>query len=94
MKTYRKLKPYFTRGEFHGLAENVHLHTIPKVKGGVVVVFNLEETEKKIEFFIPIELLGGSSKMAVKGAEAEWTEKGVKLQLNLPWMSPGVIYIA
>jgi hypothetical protein len=91
MKIYQKLKPYFARGEFHGLAENIHLHTIPEMKGGVVVVFNLEETERKLEFLIPVEFLGGLSKMVVKGAKAEWARKGVKLQLNLPGMSPGII---
>jgi hypothetical protein len=93
MKTYKQLKPYFVRGEFHGLAENIHLHTLPNTKGGVVTVFNLTNEPKKFAFTVPAELLGGKKQMEVNGAVARWSEKGVELRLTLPAMSPAVIRI-
>lgn len=93
MKIYKRLKPYFVRGEFHGLAENIHLHTLPNIKGGVITAFNLTNEPQQIEFTVPSEQLGANKQMDVKGADAIWTEKGVELKLTLPAMSPGVISI-
>jgi len=93
MRLYQRLKPYFVRGCFHGLAENIHLHTLPAAKGGVVVVFNPTDVEQDFRFHIPRDLLKGDSQMPVEGAEAEWMAKGVELQLRLRAMSPAVIGI-
>jgi len=93
MKIYKRLKPYFVRGRFDGLAENIHLHTLPDTKGGVVVVFNLSNAEKELKFSVPIKLISGDSQMPIEGAEAKWTTKDVELQLKLPPMSPGLVYI-
>ena len=92
MRIYKRLKPYFVRGTFHGIAENIHLHTLPGKKGGVVNVFNLTEVEKEIQFFIPKELLGGIN-LPVKGAEAKWNTHGVELRLKLKGLCPALIYI-
>ena len=91
MKIYKALKPYFARGEFHGLAENIHLHTLPNIQGGVITAFNLGGEPRQLEFSVPFEILGSEKPMTLKGAEATWTEKGVDLKLNLPAMAPGVI---
>jgi hypothetical protein len=93
MKIYKQLKPYFVRGEFHGLAENIHLHTLPNINGGVITAFNLTNEQQQLEFLVPSEVLGVNKKMDVKGADAKWTEKGVVLKLTLSSMSPGVICI-
>jgi len=92
MRIYKRLKPYFVRGTFHGIAENIHLHTLPGKKGGVVNVFNLTEVEKEIQFFIPKELLGGTN-LPVEGAEAKWNKQGVELRLKLKGLCPALIYI-
>jgi hypothetical protein len=93
MIIYKQLKPYFVRGEFHGLAENIHLHTLPNINGGVITVFNLTEEEQQLEFLVPSELLGTDKQIEVKGADAKWKENGVEMKLTLPAMSPGVICI-
>lgn len=93
MGIYKQLKPYFVRGEFHGLAENIHLHTLPGIDGGVITAFNLTEEQQQLEFTIPSEMLGTSEQMNVKGADANWGEKGPVLKLTIPAMSPGVICI-
>ncbi|MFH1476266.1 MAG: hypothetical protein ABIH24_02075 [Verrucomicrobiota bacterium] len=90
MQVYRQLKPYFVRGRFIGLAENIHLHTLPGVAGGVVNVFNIDDTERQIEFTIPAALLGGTG-LPVAGASAHWAPDSVMLRLTLPPMSPALI---
>jgi hypothetical protein len=93
MKIYKQLKPFFVRGEFHGLAENIHLHTLPNINGGVITAFNLTNEQQQLEFSVPAELLGDIKQREVKGADATWTGKGVELKLTLPAMSPAVICI-
>jgi hypothetical protein len=93
MKIYQRLKPYFVRGSFHGLAQNIHLHTIPEAQGGVATVFNISDAEQEFQFSIPRNLLGDRLEMVVKGAEAKWTAKEVELSLTLPALCPGLICI-
>jgi len=92
MGIYISLKPYFARGDFHGIAENIHLHTLREKKGGVVNVFNTKEDENEFRFFISEQSLGGRN-LAVEGAEASWTEDGVVLRLKLAAMSPALVCI-
>jgi len=93
MKIYKQLKPYFVRGEFNGIAENIHLHTLPGVSGGVITAFNLTNQPQELTFTVPFEMIGSSEQMAVKGADAKWTEKGVEMKLTLPAMAPAIICI-
>jgi hypothetical protein len=93
MRVYMRLKPYFVRGRFHGLAENIHLHTLPGAKGGVVVVFNITDAEQDFEFLIPKRLLGADAQMVVKGAEAVWNATDLTLRCTLRAMCPGLICI-
>lgn len=93
MKIYRQLKPYFVRGEFNGIAENIHLHTLPGVSGGVITAFNLTNQPQELTFTVPFEMIGSSEQMAIKGADAKWTEKGVEMKLTLPAMAPAIICI-
>ena len=76
MALYKKLKPYFVRGTFHGIAENAHLHTLPGPKGGVLNLFNLTETEQELEFFVPAGKLNTDRELPVHGAEATWERVG------------------
>ncbi|MCL5998480.1 MAG: hypothetical protein M1546_20860 [Chloroflexi bacterium] len=93
MRTYNRLKPFFVRGQFHGIAEHIHLHTLPGVAGGVINVFNLTSVEQMFEFDVPMRLLGTTQALPVKGAGAEWREDAVRLNLSLPGMCPALIEI-
>lgn len=93
MRQYQALKPYFVRGVFTGLAEHLHLHTLPEEEGGVVNVFNLSEQAQEFEFSIPLETLNLYEKVAVQGAQARWGTERVTLKLSLPPMSPGLVVI-
>jgi len=93
MALYIRLKPYFARGVFHGIAENAHLHTLPDRRGGVLAVFNLTEAGQELEFFIPASLLNADGELPVSGAEARWEAGGVTVRLGLEAMSPAVVCI-
>lgn len=69
MKVYRTLKPYFVRGTFIGIAENIHLHTLPDAPGGVINVFNLTETDADISFTVSANDLNGTN-LEVYGADS------------------------
>jgi hypothetical protein len=95
MRIYNRLKPFFVRGQFHGIndTECVHLHTLPGVAGGVINAFNLGDTEQTLTFDVPLDLLGTSTALPVKGAAAEWSAHAVRFTLRLPGMCPAVIEI-
>ena len=93
MALYRKLKPYFVRGTFHGIAENAHLHTLQDRAGGVLNLFNLTDKEQELEFFIPAGKLNTERELPVQGAEAAWEAGGVRIRRRLTAMSPTVVCI-
>jgi hypothetical protein len=93
MRTYNRLKPFFVRGQFHGIAEHIHLHTLPGVPGGVINVFNLTDAEQTFEFCVSrdAESIDAPQPLRVTGAEATWHPDRVTLRLTLPAMSPALI---
>jgi hypothetical protein len=52
MKTYRRLKPFYSAGTFYGIDELTHVHRHPTLNAAVVNCFNLETSpmNKKISF--------------------------------------------
>jgi hypothetical protein len=52
MRTYLSQKRFYTQGEFYGLDETVHAHTLPNLRESVLNVFNLENrpVQKRIRF--------------------------------------------
>lgn len=93
MELYRKLKPYFVRGTFRGLAENVHLHTLTDHRGGVVTVFNVTDEPQTIEFSIPGQWLGCDEEPRLAGADGRWSEGVLHIWITLPPLHPRVIGI-
>ncbi len=95
MKLYRRLKPYFVRGTFTGLAETLHLHTLPGRPGGVLNVFNLTDDVQRRDVTIPSEVLAApaGAGLEVEGASAEWRDGTVELEVTLPAMSPAIVLI-
>jgi hypothetical protein len=52
MKTYRKFKRFYTTGEFYGLDETIHVHTLPDEAECVLNIFNIKaETEHRRVIF-------------------------------------------
>ncbi|GGD53949.1 hypothetical protein [Paenibacillus nasutitermitis] len=93
MALYQRLKAYFVRGTFHGLAEHIHLHTLEGQEGGVINVFNLADEELELVFTVPANLLGSQGNLKVVGAEGQWQEASAEFRLVLGPMSPGVVAV-
>ena len=85
-------KPYFTRGRFLGVAETIHLHTLPGTRGGVVNAFNLTDIQQDLRIRIPVTLLGGRD-LAVDGANATWHGEEIELRVRVDAMSPALVRI-
>ncbi len=91
---YRSLKPFFTRGVFHGLDEHMHLHTLPGSAGGVLLLFNVGDGERTLEARIDAAILrmdDGDTRVA--GAEARMTGGVLCVRKTVPAMSAAVIRI-
>jgi hypothetical protein len=93
MSAYKRLKPFFVRGQFQGIAENVHLHTLPDVAGGVINVFNLADHTQTIEFEVPCDALQTAAPLPVVGAQVAWQPDRAKLKVTLPPMCPALVEI-
>ena len=96
MATYRRLKPWFTRGVFVGLDELVHLHTLPGRAGGVVLAFNLDKGPAQRDVVIPWRLLGVTARQGeglhVSGpVRSEAGKEGLRLSFELPPESPVLV---
>ncbi len=72
MKIYRRLKPFFTRGEFYGLDETIHVHTLGEQNAAVITCFNLAETVETKNFSFKLAQVGLSPKAnyEIKGASS------------------------
>jgi hypothetical protein len=91
MARYRRLKPWFVHGTFHGISETAHLHTQPGMPGGVLNLFNLTDAPKDMEVRIPLTLLSTDKPLTVDQGQAEWSKDAVTIRLTLPAMSPAVL---
>ena len=96
MKLYKSLKQYFVQGKFHGLHEEVHLHTLNGQPGGVINLFNISEESRQIEVCIP------SEKLQIKPNEkvqtnceltTEWIDGNFCIRAHLPPASPKIITV-
>lgn len=81
MRTYMRLKRYYTQGEFLGLGEDVHLHRLPHGKRLVLNVFNFESKAAVRVINLDLSELGFSR--VSKVSEGEWTLEGNRLQIRL-----------
>lgn len=85
MKTYLSLKPFFTQGDFYGLEETVHAHTLPERHESVLNLFNLEEqaVEKHLSFALAeIGLPSGSAE--IEGAAFRQDGDTISLDVTVP----------
>jgi hypothetical protein len=96
MATYLRLKPWLVRGEFVGVDELVHLHTLSNRPGGVLIAFNLERAAAQRDVTIPWRALNVTAaqgkRLRLEGpAQSEPTARGLHLTFDLPPESPVVI---
>ena len=93
MALYKRLKPYFSRGVFHGLGEHAHLHTLPGRAGGVLLMFNITGEERTMEARIDADVIRAGSNPRVLGAVSEAANGILHLRADIPGMSAAVISI-
>ena len=93
MARYRRLKAWFVRGTFHGLAEHLHLHTLPGHNGGVLVIFNLTNQEREIVADVPTGLLGATEPVSVDNGSWAQSDQALTVRVQLPPMAPAVVAI-
>ena len=93
MALYKRLKPYFSRGVFHGLGEHAHLHTLPDRAGGVLLMFNITGEGRTMEARIDADVIRAGSNPRVLGADSSTANGILHLRADVPGMSAAVIRI-
>jgi len=93
MRQYKELKEFYTRGEFYGIDEYTHVHTLPQRNQAVINVFNLtgQPIEKQRE--IILREIGLTNLTSLKGASYQRTNKGFIFNLEIPPLSPRLITV-
>ncbi|OHB42489.1 MAG: hypothetical protein A2Y13_07150 [Planctomycetes bacterium GWC2_45_44] len=96
VKLYLLLKEYFVRGEFHGLHEEAHLHTLDGKIGGVLTLFNISEQPLKIEAWIEPEMIGALPNSELESNvpdNIEWRNGKLHVSVPLEAASPQVVLL-
>ena len=81
MRTYMRLRKFYTQGIFLGLEEEVHLHRLPGEKRLVLNVFNLEAKAMVKVINLDLSQLGFAKASNV--SEGKWTLEGDRLSVEL-----------
>jgi hypothetical protein len=86
MATYRKLEPFFKRGKFYGIDEQVHVHVHPSDPAAVINAFNLDSrpAKKQIEFIPGKYGLEWKRRFHIVGARSRRTQEGYALFFDIP----------
>jgi hypothetical protein len=85
MRTYLPLKRFYTQGEFFGIDETVHAHSLPELRQSVINVFNLADkpVEKEVRFRLAdVGLPAGSAQ--VEGAAATVSGGEIIVKTTVP----------
>jgi hypothetical protein len=85
VRQYKELKRFYTQGEFFGLDEMVHAHTLKDFNQSVINVFNLDDkpVERQIKFRLAeIGLRKGT--VQIEGAPFEQKDDEITLNLDIP----------
>jgi hypothetical protein len=95
MKTYKRLKRFYTQGTFYGLDETVHVHTLTDERRAVINVFNLSSKPETRELTFNLREIGLESQGKIEVKGASYTQKGstITLRLNLPGMGTALAEI-
>ena len=90
MDKYRELREFYTRGEFYGIEEYVHVHTLAHKNEAVVNAFNVSDTPLRKEVTVDLQEVGlqPTEGIAVEGVPFKRRGSRVVLELELPPVSP------
>ena len=90
MDKYRELREFYTRGEFYGIEEYVHVHTLAHKNEAVVNAFNVSDTPLRKEVTVDLQEVGlqPTEGIAVEGVPFKRSGSRVVLDLEFPPVSP------
>jgi hypothetical protein len=94
MKTYLPLKRFYAQGDFYGLDETIHVHTLPDLKESVIDCFNLERQPvvRHLEFRLS-DIGLPSQKIAMEGASFTLNGDKIELDVSIPAMAHQLIHL-
>jgi hypothetical protein len=85
MKTYLPLKQFYTQGEFYGLDETIHAHTLPDLKKSVLDCFNLDRTPEKRHVEFRLADIGlPAQPITMTGATVTMNGDEVEMEVSIP----------
>lgn len=94
MKTYKRLKRFYTKGIFYGLDETIHVHVLPDEKAAVINVFNLTERPLKKEVKFDFSEIGFHRDSRICSANIEYLQdSNVSFGVFLPPLGTSVVEI-
>ena len=94
ISTYRRLKPFFTQGDFVGIDPYTHVHALPRENAAVAVLFNLTSEPQVRDLEIMASTLGLRSITSITGAQRlSSDESTVRMRVEIPAMSPLLVEI-
>jgi hypothetical protein len=93
VRTYRRLKPFFTRGHFIGVEPLVHGHTLPDQGAAVFAFFNLGSEPITREVDITASDAGVSAIRLVRNAEVHLAGGRLRFAVEVPPLSPLLVEI-
>lgn len=85
MQTYLPLKRFYTQGEFYGIDEMVHVHTLPDLGRSVINAFNIDEkpVQRQVSFRLA-EIGLPSGPVQIEGSSFRQSGDEVVLDLAIP----------
>lgn len=92
---YRSLKQFFAEGDFHGIDQFTHLHTLPGKNEAVVLLFNLSSSAEERTFELDLSRMPGLKSVdSVEGANiVDRRDGGVTLCARVDALSPLLVTV-
>jgi len=89
MKQYMRLKRFYTQGNFYGLDETIHAHTLLEEKASVLNIFNLTNEPETKEIRFDLSEIGLPGDLKVLITKARYSQEGSSIYLEIPLLPLG-----
>jgi hypothetical protein len=91
--TYRRLKPFFTRGRFIGIDPLIHCHVLPEQGAAVFALFNLGSEPIVREIDIAANEVGVTTLRSMRNAEVWIDVDRLRFTVEVPPLSPLLVEV-
>jgi hypothetical protein len=94
VKTYKRLRRYYTHGTFWGIDPHAHVHVLPG-RGAVINLFNIGRRKRTLRKVLDLERVGLAATKGLRVDGAEWSLKGSRLTIKtpMPAMAPHLVEV-